>query len=147
MRVFLRHYCAPLPGPAAADPGPAFPADARAARGFNGDIDRHLARWRQAAPEADPEALGRVVARKTLLATAGLVSVLDRTWTTDRALGADRLAVHRPDLADGLRQLLAWATDESAADRSGLQAALAPPGTVEQVVAQFRAVIGLWASY
>lgn len=146
MRVFVRHYCAPLAGPTAADPGPAFPADARAARGFNGDIDSHLARWREAAPDADPEALGRVVARKTLLAAAGLVSVLDRTWTTDRALGADRLGVHRPDLADGLRQLLAWMTDESIADRSALQAALQPAGPVEQVVTQFRAVIGLWSS-
>lgn len=146
MRVFLRHYCAPLAGPAAADQGPAFPADARAARGFNGDIDRHLAGWREAAADADPEALGRVVARKTLLATAGLVSVLDRTWTTDRALAADRLGVHRPELADGLRQLLAWATDATVAGRPGLQAALAPAGTVERVVAEFRAVIGLWDS-
>jgi hypothetical protein len=145
MRVFLRHYCAPLQTPAGREPGPAFPADARAARGFNGDIDRHLARWREAATDADPAALGRGVARKTLLATAGLVSVLDGTWTTDRALGADRFAVHRPELADGVRRLLAWATDEVAADGPELQATLAPSGIVESVVAEFRAVIGLWA--
>lgn len=55
MRVFVRHYCTPLAGPTVADPGPAFPADARAARGFNSDIDGQLARWREAAPEADPD--------------------------------------------------------------------------------------------
>lgn len=144
MRVFVRHYCAPLEGPAGREPGPAFPADARAARGFNGDIDSHLASWRDAAADADPAALGRRVARKTLLAAAGLVSVLDRTWTTDRTLAADRLPVHSPELTDGVRQLLAWSTGESAADRPSLMAALAAAGTVARVVAEFRAVIGLW---
>lgn len=146
MRVFVRHYCAPLAGPIEPQPVPAFPGDARAARGFNGDIGSHLVRWRQAAVSADPGTLGRVVARKTLLASAGLVSVLDRTWTTDRARAAERLPVHHPDLTDGIRQLLAWATEESTADLWGLQTALAPGGTVERVVAEFRAAIGLWGS-
>jgi uncharacterized protein len=37
-RVFLRHYCVHLAGPDPAAGLPAFPADARAARGFNGDL-------------------------------------------------------------------------------------------------------------
>jgi hypothetical protein len=41
-RVFLRHYCVHLAGPDPSAGLPAFPADARAARGFNGDIGQHL---------------------------------------------------------------------------------------------------------
>jgi hypothetical protein len=46
-RVFLRHYCVHLAGPDPSATLPAFPADARAARGFNGDIGQHLRQWRQ----------------------------------------------------------------------------------------------------
>jgi len=89
-RVFLRHYRVHLAGP---DPRAAladFPADRAAARGFNGDIGGHADRWLRALAEAaDPGCLGRRIARKTLLAVAGLVSVHDDTWTTDRR-GAQR---------------------------------------------------------
>lgn len=47
-RVFLRHYCVHLAGPDPAAALSAFPADARAARGFNGDIGAHHRRWRHA---------------------------------------------------------------------------------------------------
>jgi hypothetical protein len=46
-RVFLRHYCVHLAGPDPAAALSAFPADARAARGFNGDLGWHRRRWRQ----------------------------------------------------------------------------------------------------
>jgi len=46
-RVFLRHYCIHLAGPDPSTAQPAFPADARAARGFNGDLGQHLRRRRQ----------------------------------------------------------------------------------------------------
>jgi hypothetical protein len=46
-RVFLRHYCIHLAGPDPSTALPAFPADARAARGFNGDLGQHLRRRRQ----------------------------------------------------------------------------------------------------
>ena len=144
MRVFVKHYCVHLGGPDPSAELDAFPADARAARGFNGDIDRHLAVWREAAAAGDPVKLGRRVGRKTMLATAGLVSILDSTWTTDRELAAIRYATHRPDLGDDLRMLLAWATDETVADRQTVLAALAPEGVVGQIVAEFRTVIGLW---
>ena len=86
-RVFLRHYCIHLAGPDPSAAFPAFPADARAARGFNGDIAWHHRRWRQALESgtAAEGLLGVRGARKTLLTVAGLVSVRDRTWTTDRA--------------------------------------------------------------
>ncbi len=72
-RVFLRHYCVYLAGPDYSHGLPRFPADTRAARGFNGDIAQHAARWRDALAAGDePGRLGRQLARKTLLAVAGL---------------------------------------------------------------------------
>lgn len=85
-RVFLRHYCVPLWGPDAVRSDRAFRGDARAARGFNGDIGSHLTQWRQMEGQVPAPVLGRRIARKTLLAVAGLVSVHDRTG--HRALSA-----------------------------------------------------------
>jgi hypothetical protein len=45
-RVFLRRYCVHLQGPDRQADLPTFRADVRAARGFNGDIARHLRHWR-----------------------------------------------------------------------------------------------------
>ena len=91
-RVFLRHYCVHLAGPDPSVALPSFPADARAARGFNGDLDRHHERWRRelATGAVSSHDLAVRAARKTLLATAGLVSVHDHTWTTDRARASRR---------------------------------------------------------
>jgi hypothetical protein len=77
--VFPRHYCVHLAGPDPSAGLPAFPADARAARGFNRDIAWHCQRWRQALESgtASADLLGVRAARKTLLAVAGLVSVRD----------------------------------------------------------------------
>lgn len=52
-RVFLRHYCVHLVGPVHPIEPRGFPADAWAARGFNGDIADHARRWHAAvaAPE------------------------------------------------------------------------------------------------
>lgn len=65
-RVFLRHYCVPLAGQCMVRSSEPFQGDARAARGFNGDIGTRLARWCAEGGQA------RVVARKTLLAAPGL---------------------------------------------------------------------------
>ena len=91
-------------------------ADARAARGFNGDIAQHYRRWRQslASRTEAPDLLGVRVARKTLLAVAGLVSVQDRTWTTDRSRAARRWSEIEPALTDSIIQLLSWVKTESA---------------------------------
>ena len=120
-RVFLRHYCAHVSGPARPDL-PAFPADARAARGFNGDIAAHALGWHDAVRAgADPVALGHRVARKALLALASLVSVHDSTWTTDRATAAvrwsevDREMAGRPGRAVALVRVLAHACADSRA--------------------------------
>jgi uncharacterized protein len=89
LRVFLRHYCVHLAGDDPADALPAYPADRRAARGFNGDIAQHLRRWElEADNDADLGRLATRIARKTLLAVAGLVSMRDATWSTDRRTGA-----------------------------------------------------------
>lgn len=96
-RVFLRHYCVHLVGPDPAAGLPDFPADARAARGFNGDLDQHLQRWREQHRNGDeaPAVVRARVARKTLLAVAGMVSVHDGVWTTDQGTGCSSLECHR----------------------------------------------------
>jgi hypothetical protein len=142
-RVFLRHYCVHLAGPDPADALPAFPADARAARGFNGDVAEHLDRWRTALDAGTPlPGLARRVARKTLLAVVGLVSVHDSTWTTDRARAAARWSQVDPRLAPGLSTLLAWTG--LAADASSDEVAGVLEATVRPVVEVFADVIGLW---
>lgn len=152
-RVFLRHYCAHLTGPDVTAGWPAFQADARAARGFNGDLAAHHHRWTNALdaiddthPDAEPavRALARRAARKTLLAAAGLVSVRHRTWTTDRAGAAQRLAEDHPPMAGGLMELVAWSTSARAARPDDVRRALDPRGAVHLVVDAFADEIGMW---
>ena len=137
-RVFLRHYCVHLAGPDPSAALPAFPADTRAARGFNGDIAWFHRRW-QRALEAGTAAdlLGVRAARKTLLAVAGLVSVHDRTWTTDRAGAARRWGEIEPGFAAPLGQLLSWAAAERRPAREEVRRALAGDGIVAAVVDRF----------
>lgn len=150
-RVFLRHYCVPLAGPELNIGTGAFPADARAARGFNGDIQSCRDVWRDSARNAtvggatEPGRLGRRVARKTLLAVAGLVSVHDATWTTDRGLAARRWGRVRPAQDDGLSQLLSWSEGRTIADWDQLEAALSPGAITDLVVDDFRETVGLWS--
>ncbi len=140
-RVFLRHYCVRLAGPDRAEHD-GFPADARAARGFNGDIAMHARRWQAARDDGGAcAALARRVARKTLLAVAGLVSVHDRTWTTDRGAAAHRWA--QIDPAARVTRLLPWCEpDPGPVDPAELDAVLRE--TVAPVVDAFAATIGLW---
>ena len=56
-------------------------------------VDAVLGRW------------GADLARKSLLATAGLVSVHDRTWTTDRHSAARRWGQIEPVWATSLNEL------------------------------------------
>ena len=145
-RVFLRHYCVHLAGPDPSAALPAFPADARAARGFNGDIAQHYRRWRQELESGTVAAdlLGVRVARKTLLAVAGLVSVRDHTWTTDRSRAARRWSELEPGAAGPLGLLLPWAKAERRPAREEVRCALADNGLVAAVVERFRSLIGLW---
>jgi uncharacterized protein len=146
LRAFLRHYCVHLAGPDPSAAFPAFPADARAARGFNGDIALHCQRWRRALESgtAGEDLLGVRAARKTLLAVAGLVSIHDQTWMTDRARAARRWGEIEPDLAVPLRALLSWATAERRPSSEEVQLALAGDGVVAAVVDRFASLIGLW---
>jgi uncharacterized protein len=142
-RVFLRHYCVHLAGQDHARGLPRFPADVRAARGFNGDIALHAARWRDALAAGDeaPQ-LGRRLARKSLLAVAGLVSVHDATWTTDRALAAGRWADIDPELRAALTELLAWSDGQALPGRHEVQRML--DVATARIVAAFADTIGLW---
>jgi uncharacterized protein len=146
-RVFLRHYCVHLAGPDPAAALPAFPADARAARGFNGDIAQHHRRWQQGLESGTVAAgpLGVGVARKTLLAVAGLVSVHDHTWTTDRSHAARRWGELEPNLAAPLGRLQSWAVAERRPSRGQVGRALTGDGIVGAIVERFGSLIGLWA--
>lgn len=146
-RVFLRHYCVHLAGPDPSTALPAFPADARAARGFNGDLGQHHRRWRQGleAGTVGADLLGIRVARKTLLAVAGLVSVRDHTWTTDRARAVRRWGDLEPGLTVPLGRLLSWARGERRPAREEVRRALADDGIVSAIVERFASLIGLWA--
>jgi hypothetical protein len=145
-RAFLRHYCVHLSGPNPAAALPAYPADARAARGFNGDIARVATGWRKAlAAGADPAVLGRRLARKTLLAAAGLVSVHDDTWTTDRTRAATRGDTLLPDLSPSLTTLLTWTdTDTPPTATAVTQALTQSNGAVARVTTAFATKVGLW---
>jgi uncharacterized protein len=140
LRVFLRHYCVHLAGDDPADALPAYPADRRAARGFNGDIAEHLQRWELEVDEgADLARLAMRIARKTLLAVAGLVSVRDATWSTDRRVCASRWNELEPDAP--VDTLIGWLQTPTS-DRATIRNALERP--VAQVVQSFRSEIGLW---
>jgi len=144
-RVFLRHYCVHLAGPDLHSVLPDFAADVRAARGFNGDIAMHVVRWRTALVGGlDSIRLSRRLARKSLLAVAGLVSVHDTTWTTDRAAAAARWAEIEPGLAEDLFMLVTWSRGTGSPDSRSVEAAL--DGVVERIVASFESMIGLWDS-
>jgi hypothetical protein len=147
-RVFLRHYCVHLAGPDLSAGLPAYPAGTRAARGFNGDIARCRRRWQQALDSgAVPGGqLGTQAARKTLLAVAGLVSVHDRTWTTDRARAARRWGELEPGLAAPLALLASWASPERRPLPlpGQVRHALADGGIIAAAARRFATLIGLW---
>lgn len=144
-RVFLRHYCVHLVGPDLHSALPDFAADVQAARGFNGDIAQDASRWRMELDSGrDPVQLSRRLARKSLFAVAGLVSVHDDTWTTDRTTAAARWAEIEPSLADDLQMLLTWSRDSATPDRRSVEAAL--DGVVAQISVSFETSIGLWNS-
>ncbi|WP_052302760.1 nucleotidyltransferase domain-containing protein [Cellulomonas flavigena] len=146
LRVFLRHYCVHLTGPDPAATLRAYPADARAARGLNGDLGQHLLRWRQRLETGSESAdrLGARVGRKTLLAVAGLVSVHDGTWTTDRTRAARRWGEIEPTLAAPLATLHGWAHDGPPSTCDDVRRALGHDGVVAAVVALFDRRIGSW---
>lgn len=142
-RVFLRHYGVHLAGPDPRAALPDQPADRAAARGFNGDIGQRAGQWRRQLASAAPAALARRLARKTLFAVAGLVSVHDTVWTTDRVAAAHRWSRLRPELAAALDTLVAWGDGPSPVP-SQREIELALDGVVASVVADFQAQIGLW---
>lgn len=144
-RLFLRHYCVHLCGPQLHAGLPDFPADRRATRAFNGDIDDHARRWRSELHDGcDAAAVGRRLARKTLLATAGLVSVHDRTWTTDRLSAARRWSEIEPRWATPLTELMAWSDSAHESTAAAVENAL--DGIVAHVTDAFADLIGLWDS-
>ena len=142
-RVFLRHYCVLLAGSDVHRPKHDFAGDRRAARGFNGDIGQHVRRWRAALDTTEePGLLAQRMARKSLLAVAGLVSVHDHTWTTDREASAARWGEVEPAQRTGLAQLTSWASVTPDPPAETVRDVL--DATVEAIVSAFSELIGLW---
>lgn len=137
-RVFLTHYCVTLAGVDLAEAWGPFRGDRRAARGFNGDIGACVARWRETPTRARP------IARKTLLAAAGVVSILNNTWTTDREEAARQWGEIEPEFAGEAMTLLEWCESDSSVSDDDVQRALAPNGIVANVADRFEATIGWW---
>jgi hypothetical protein len=77
-----------------------------------------------------------------LLAVAGLVSIHDHTWTTDREASAARWSEIATEHRGGLAQLVSWATTTPDASIEAVRDAL--DGTVEAIVSAFSESIGLW---
>jgi hypothetical protein len=142
-RVFLHHYSVHISGPPPHLSLHDYPADARAARGFNGDIATHAERWRLALRTGEKHAqLARRMARKSLVAVAGLVSVHDKTWTTDRARAASRWAEVEPELAGDLSELVSWIDGQVVPTHAELARVL--DGPIADLVTAFKCHIGLW---
>lgn len=149
-RVFLKHYCAWVSGPDPAAALPRFRGDVRAARGFNGDFAAVAARWNVALAGLTPDrpdaaaALGRRIGRKSLFAVAGMVSVHDTIWTTDRTKGAARWAELHPELADDLGLLLSLGDGTVVADFPVVERLMR--GVVPELVDQFTSSVGSWSA-
>ncbi len=142
-RVFLRHYCVHLSGVAHHESLPDFPADVRAARGLHGDIAIRAQRWRLALRGGGDHAeVARRLARKSLLVVAGLVSIHDGTWTTDRAGSASRWAEIDPELGRDLGELVRWMDSQIIPTRAELSRILG--GHITDLVSAFDSSIGLW---
>lgn len=145
-KVFLRHYCVHLLGPDLRASLPDFPADIAAARGFNGDIAIFADKWRTELKDCKNFVfLGRRIARKTLLATTGLVSIHDQTWTTNRISAANRWAQVRPELKPELHTLTLW-NDGKVESISAPEIQHILNGTVAKVIEDFSNQIGLWSA-
>jgi hypothetical protein len=73
---------------------------------------------------------------------AGLVSIHDATWTTDRALAAHRWAEIEPELGSDLHALLPWSDSLVLAGCQAVRHML--DITVPGITAAFASTIGLW---
>ena len=77
-----------------------------------------------------------------LLALAGLVSIHNDTWTTDRARAVERWSEIEPARADRLMSLLGWVDDRPDVDAATVAATL--DDTIEPIVQRFNDEIGPW---
>ena len=73
---------------------------------------------------------------------AGLVSVHDHTWTTDRASSARRWAEIESDLSADLERLVTWIDGGVAPSRPEVNRML--DGLVNELVRRFSSIVGLW---
>jgi len=78
------------------------------------------------------------------VAVAGLVSVHDQTWTTDRDHAVRRWSEVEPRLSADLERLHVWVTGTREPSPDGVKAVLAERGAVDLIIERFRDVVGLW---
>lgn len=143
-RIFLRHYCVHLWGEKMFPSATAFAGDQRAARAFNGDIAIHYRNWRSQMHEKSSQRLGRSLARKSLLAITGLISVHDHIWTTDRGSSAARWMELNPGWQSSCNKLIAWSDDGASASQVEIEQMLATGGLIDAIVSEFKSTVGLW---
>jgi hypothetical protein len=86
--------------------------------------------------------VARRLARKSLFAVAGLVSVHNATWTTDRQSAAQRWSAIEPDWATHLRQLANWS--KSSVHVGAREVGTSLDGAVTHLIETFDATVGLW---
>ena len=116
-RCFIKHYCLLLHGRELA--GDIRPCQAEASvawafsQGFEEFIAGRLSALDDAPTEDEVRTIGKAVARRTLLAAAGLASVVSETWTTDRETAVDILRGHFPDRAAAAQLMLQTMSDPS----------------------------------
>jgi hypothetical protein len=107
---------------------------------FNGDIADHHRRWELEVDDgADVCRLATRIARKTLLAVAGLISLRDGTWSTDRRTSARRWNELEPGTP--VEVLVEW-LDTPPSGMAAIHDVL--EGPVAEVVQAFRFEIGVW---
>lgn len=122
-----------------------YQGDRRAACGFNGDIGDRIRSWCAQLRHQSPD-LPRQVASKTLFALAGLVSIRDRIWTTDRLRAARRWAELTPEDGD-LARLTDWFTWSGTSvddPPDWAEVARVLEAQVATITARFGAEIGFW---
>ncbi len=124
-RCFIKHYCVPLHGDDLRSRLPACRPSATMAWAFNHNIadaiDHARHQLEGAASAGEVRAVCRAAARKVLLATASLTSVITSSWTTDRRRAAALVAGTYPEWAHDATAALEWTTsptdDETAIRR------------------------------
>lgn len=116
-RCFIKHYCLHLHGEEIHQSLEPCRASAEAAWAFNHDIAEAVSsakiKLAEAVQPKQVAQLSRSSARRVTLAAASLVSIANRTWTTDRETAARAIAEIYPEWAADAQTALRWCVSPS----------------------------------